>query len=405
MDIQVSQPPMVQRAAPLISHRTRTPDVQIHLRTLKDVTPVFLQAWHDLEQNALSGHPFLSADFVLPAARSLPQLCPPVILTAERRGELLALGVFENITRSLQLPVRHLRSWQTLHTYHDGLLLRNGESRPALEAFWRFLARGQHDWHGVQFPRMPMQEELTRLLTTSSLDVDACLLQGTRWERACLHIDEQLPQTLQTAVSPRRAKSLRRGWRELEKSGSVDFRFECDPQAMPGCAEELLQLEHAGWKCDEGSSLASDPAQSTFFRNMVALMAQRQAVYFSKISIDGQAIASVVNLRAGNTAYAFKLGWNPDFERGCPGFHLKMQTASRIAAELPGIRCLDSCSQPGSFIEHVWPHRRQFSSYTFATSPVGQIAATMAEGLRWMKRSAAAMSRNLFHSDSNRTDE
>jgi hypothetical protein len=127
---------------------------------------------------------------------------------------------------------------------------------------------------------------------------------------------------------------------------------------------------------------------------MVARMNEQKNIFFSRILIGDRAIASVVNLKAGDAAYAFKLGWDPETERGCPGFHLKTQTLARAAAELNGIRQIDSCSQPGSFIEHVWPHRRGFCTRIYVTSPAGAVAAQFVNGLRWLKNQAVAASRH-----------
>ncbi|SFJ62785.1 GNAT family N-acetyltransferase [Planctomicrobium piriforme] len=376
--------------------------LQVQVRSLSEMDSRLIDAWQDLEASASIRNPFVSPAYVIPAARHLPGVAEPVIITIEQQGQMLGLGVFENRARSRRLPVRHLRSWQTPHTYFDGLLLRDGDSGRALQEFWAFLARGHHDWHGVDFPRMPVDEPATRLLDASAQQIDGFCLEGTPWSRACLLPQESDAGTILQTISVKRAKSLRRGWRELEKSGTVHFEFQQDPGQMAACAEELMHLENLGWKCDIGTSLAANSAHTRFFRELIFRMNEQGNVSFTRLRIDDRAVASVVNFRAGDTLYAFKLGWDPEFERGCPGFHLKMQTAAHAGAHFPDVRMIDSCSQPGSFIEHVWPQRRAFCSRTYVTSPVGSLAASMVQGLRWVRNSAVAVSKNLFRGDQNR---
>jgi CelD/BcsL family acetyltransferase involved in cellulose biosynthesis len=377
---------------------TASRDFVVVVRRLGDVDSSFLEAWTELEQHALAPSPFLSPDFVLPAARYLQHLQSPIFLSVEQGNALMALAICEEVSHSRRLPVRHLRSWQTPHTYCDGLLLRAGVTDSVLAAFWRFLSSGGHDWHGIEFPRCLDGEPMDQWLDASAASAQVMCLRGTSWSRASLRPREIDAGQILQSLSTKRAKSLKRGWRELEKRGQTRFEVQRDPQKIEHCADELMRLEHLGWKSGVGTSLASQECQSQFFRDVIRRANQRGSVFFSRILVGEETIASVANFRYGNTVSCFKLGWDPAFERGCPGFHLLMQSAFAIPAEFPSVHLIDSCSSTGSFIEHLWPQRRQFASRTYVTSPVGALAATMMNGLRWVRDNARSVSRQLLRS-------
>jgi len=378
---------------------------RVRCRSLADIDDRFRQQWEELEQDAGILNPFQSSHYVLAAARNLNEVAPPLILTVESPHDLQAVMVFETVCGTRRLPVRHLRAWQTPHTYLDAPVLRTGSAERAMEVFWNFLLKGVHEWHGVEFPRFPNHDPVSRVFDGTSQAEKIPCLKGTCWERASLNLLECRGDQAVQQLSIKRARSLRRGWRELAKRGNVQFQIQRDSDQMARCAEELMQLESLGWKSETGTALASQAAHQRFFREMIAGFNRQQSVFFTQITVNGTAIISVAHLLANETAYAFKLGWDPRTERGCPGFQIKLRMAAEGYEQLPGVNRIDSCSSPGSFIEHVWPHRRAFCNRTYVTSPVGNLTATMVNGLRWVRNKSREVSRTWFHSDFDRRND
>ena len=105
---------------------------------------------------------------------------------------------------------------------------------------------------------------------------------------------------------------------------------------------------------------------------MIGEFASTRAACFGELMIGERVIASTCNLIAGRTLFAFKLGWDPEFARGNPGHWAEIELANAVREELPEITTIDSCSQPGSYVEsvstgshpmassvHVWSRRAQ----------------------------------------------
>jgi len=285
------------------------------------------------------------------------------------------------------MPLPHLRSWQTPHTYGDGLLLRRGHEAAVLRAFWAALAHHGHG-HAVEFPRFPLEQAGEDAWIETAGGAGVKVFQGTTWKRAALRLDHEADRSTIETVSLQRARSLRRGWKALERVGPVRFEIVRERSQIPRCLEDLLRLEDLGWKGELGTSLASLESRSRFFRDMVLALAERRRVAFSRLLVGERAVASVAHLLAGDVVHAFKIGWDPEFERGCPGFQMKVRMAAEAAAAFPGIRLIDSCSSEGSFIEKVWPDRRTFALTMFAVGTLAKASASLVGGLRNLKRSA-----------------
>lgn len=353
----------------------------------EDVDASFIDRWRCLFQTCGMGTPFLSPDFVVPAVRRLSGLVPPMIFVCEQGDMLLGLGLFCSLGSSVRMPLRHLRAWQTPHTYCDGLLIRRDQGETVLKSFWEDLTV-QGWWHAVEFPRFPLNENDAAIWVSTAEQFGVRSYLGTPWTRAALHIEHQPESRMLQSVSLQRARSLRRGWKSLEKFGEVRFEVVRDMTRIPRCLEDMLRLENLGWKGECWTSLASQESDSRFFREMVLGMADGGDVAFSRLLVGERPVASVVHLTAGDVVYAFKLGWDPEFERGCPGFQIKAQMAAHAGTEFPEARMIDSCAGSGSFIERVWPDRRALALKMFAVSSLGKASAGVLGGLRCLKRNA-----------------
>jgi len=361
----------------------RTDRTFVRRLLLEEIDTAFERRWKDLARRSLTPNPFLEPEFVLPALEHLPDLARPVFLAVEGdRGALVGLGIFEEVSGSRRLPIPHLRSWQTPHTYLDGLLLDRRIPELAVSSLWKYLVNDSHAWHGVEFPRLREGDELDAALTFISEQAEVEWVDGRSIVRAQLETDWS-PEVQQAAISPKRAKSLRRGWHELERRGATAFHVERhDQTTVAGPVTDFLRLESLGWKADEGTAMECCAEQRAFFVSMMDRFAASGRTLFTTVTVDGATVGTVAHLISGAGAFAFKLGWDPAFERGCPGFQLKAHLAEHADELLPEIRWVDSCSSEGSFIEHLWGGRTTVRSRLFLTSRAASVAAMFVDKVK-----------------------
>lgn len=337
-------------------------------------SPAFEAAWRDLEQRSLHRNPFLSPSFLLPQV--LSHLIPEqlrLLTVIDQQGRWLMAGLFEVVSGDRNLPLRHLRAAQTEHTYKTGLLIDATQCESIVQSLWKFLRC--HGLHGMTFPLFSLQSSLARLLQEQCDRLHLATLMDDTHSRATVSLHDD------PSMSSRRAKSLRRGRRALEKHGPVSLRFATCSSTDLAPIERFLFLESLGWKGRSQSALACQLSEVNAMCSMSVGFAEQDRIRFAELLIDERVIASLCLLRSGSEYSAFKIGWDPQFERGCPGFLLAAEVQEHLN-ELPGCEQLDSCARPGSFLDHVWPGREQFGTAVFSTTRWGSLAAC---GTRWVR--------------------
>ena len=330
-----------------------------------ETSPAFEAAWRDLEHRSLLRNPFLSPSFLLP--QSWEKSPSAQLLTIiDGQGNWLLAGLFERVSGSRQLPLPHLRAIRTVHSYKTGMLVDATQREPVVGTLWKFLR--QQQLHGLSFPLFPVQSALAGLLT------ERCEREGTAVTVEDLHTRATVAPFDGSAMSPKRAKSLRRGRRALEKIGQVSLRFTGCPDGDLSAVERFLFLEALGWKGEAQSALACCPSEAAALKSVALGFATHDRILFAELALDERVIASMCLLRSESDYYAFKIGWDPQFERGCPGFLLAAEIQDHLSL-LPRCLQIDSCAQPRSFLDHVWPGRKVIGTALFPTTRWGAAAA------------------------------
>ena len=325
-----------------------------------------LEGWRELEQRSLLRNPFLSSAFLFPQWQFVEDVPQAQLLTVvDRDGRWLLAGIFERVRGTRRLPLPHLRAAETNHTFMTGCLVDSDHCEAVSGALWSYLR--QHHLHGLSFPMFPIESPLGQLFrgqceksgTVATVD-DLC-------QRATV-----TPQD-GTAMSSRRAKSLRRGRRALEKLGQVSLRFNHCPVDDLSAVERFLFLESLGWKGESQSAIACRMSEVQAFKATARVLAQQNRIHFAELHVDERVIASMCLFRSGPDYYAFKIGWDPQFERGCPGFLIAADLQENMH-QLPECQSIDSCACPGSFLDHVWPGRMSIGTALFTTTRWGSLA-------------------------------
>jgi CelD/BcsL family acetyltransferase involved in cellulose biosynthesis len=340
-----------------------------------------LAAWDALaRQLPGAANPFATPQFILPAARWLtPEHCPLVVLI-ERTGaggrELIGLGCFTRERPSWRVPVPHLRSYQTLHTFRSGMLCAPGESAPVARALLDHVGRRNPRAHAIEFHNLPASCPIFSALREGANGTGGDWFERHRFERPVLDLGAGISPLAGFPGST--LKDLRRCRRRLAERGEVCFRIRNGGDAV----NEHLRLEHAGWKGGNGTSLLSSEAQAGFFRELSARFEEAGAIVFAETLCDGKVIASSSNLLLGDTLSAFKIGWDPDFARSSPGRLNEMALLEQTPVRWPQLQRFDSLSREKSYLADLLPHRETMVSGALATSRLGQQAMSVVHPLR-----------------------
>ncbi len=354
----------------------------------------FVAEWSALEREALEGNAFLSPNFVLPALRWLTPRRTVLALSARLGGRLVGLGVFEPRAASSRVPMLHLRSYGCEHTYLSGLLLSRDCAEAAANAMFVWLRRWRRVWGGVEFSLRPADGPLAEVMAQASAAA------GTPWhayvdfERATVVPAEVNDVAMAAWWSKNQRKKRRRSQRALEATGPVTYVTRWGCRGTDAETERFLELEGMGWKGEGGSALNSAPHREAFFRAMVDGFGATGDNYFSQLRSGDTVVASSMNLVSGDVGFGFKIGWHEDFAEASPGTLHEFEYVGTAAQELERLAFVDATSDADSFVDKIWPHRRQITSGVYASGRASGVAingllrARREAKRRWRRRAA-----------------
>jgi GNAT acetyltransferase-like protein len=362
--------------------------VAVRWLPLQDVDAATLSAWTELGQAMSRANPFAMPQFVLPAARWLTPRAPPLVALIERQQpgsrRLIGVGCFTQERPNLFVPVSHLASYRTLHTFRSGLLYAPGESASVAQSLLADLHGKGKRFHAIGFHNLlaecPLLASLRELLDEGR----GGWFEQHRFQRPVLRLHPPAQEhALGVIVMDR---DLRRRKRRLEDRGTAAFRI-----TQPGtntntnvvdAMETHLQLEHAGWKGTAGTSLLASPSQAGFFREMILRFDQIHGAVFAETLCDGKVIASTSNLLLGDTLNGFKTGWHPDFAACSPGRLNEVFLSAAVPSAWPQVAVFDSQAQEDSYLSELLPHRDTMVTGTLAVTRLGRRAMRTARLIR-----------------------
>jgi CelD/BcsL family acetyltransferase involved in cellulose biosynthesis len=360
-------------------HAARAGDsLDVQLRPLPRTPDLFFEAsWRDLERRSLHSNPFLSPSVLLSQPEgSLTSTSTQLLTVMDADGRWYAAGVFEIVSGSRQLPAPHLQAVCGEHCYLSGILLDSSRADDWISAIWKSL--DDQGLHGLSFPQFPIESQVGKLLAAHCAKRQLTTVVDGVQHRASV-TDADASNDL--GISEKRAKSLQKGRRALAKHGTVWTRFRGCSRDDQSAINQFLLLESLGWKGELRSSLLSCRHDSEWFRTVALSLSGQDRIRFAELLIDDRVIASMCLFRAQSEYFAFKIGWDPQFERGCPGFLLAADIRSHLG-QLPGCTRIDGCARPGSFLDHVWPGRMAVGNVVFTTNRPGSMMAT---GTQWAR--------------------
>jgi CelD/BcsL family acetyltransferase involved in cellulose biosynthesis len=366
---------------------------RLHVRQLglPELAPSDLEAWSALEARAAEPNAFLSPHFILPAVRHLDPASSPMVLVVERDGgargarkELLALGVFSAVAASRIFPLPHLVGYCSRHSYLGGLLVDRDHVRDAVSALYMHARKPLFGWQAIVFPKLQTDGPVASMLEERARAAGLAVQRAGAKSRAILLPSAAGPEALKKALG-KRLNEIERCKRRLTESGEVSWH--CLRQSVEAATvENFLRLEHQGWKAEAKTSLRADPADEAFFKDVVVRFDGDSRALFTELRVGGRAIASTSNFVSGGVGFAFKVGWDAELRKVGPGLINEaefVRAAPKVCADLAWF---DSGAQPDSFIDRLWPERRELGTLVVPLTRTGSASLRVLSGLRRVAR-------------------
>lgn len=351
---------------------------------LKNLDTCTLAAWTELGRNTVRPNPFAMPQFVLPAARWLTPQNPPMAVLIESLDqggrELIGAGCFTREKPNLFVPLPHLHSYLTLHTFRSGMLYASGAVAEVAAALLRFSREGTRRWNAIAFRNQIADCLLFNSLKQQAEDASGGWFEQHRFQRPLLYLVNGKSPT--AGMNKGRAADLRRRRRRLGERGQASFRLLQGPEANAQAAQTHLELEHSGWKGAEGTSMLSSAAQTGFFHEVVERFGRIGAALFAETLCDNKVIASESVFVLGDTVNFFKVGWHPEFAAVSPSRLNTLSMLEKLPALWPKIRVFDSQSREHDCLTELMHDRATMVTGTMTTTRTGRYAMRAARAIR-----------------------
>lgn len=382
--VAVTAPQKLRRC----SHDSCGTKLWVRTSRLSDLNAEDFRRWESLAERALDPNPFLAPSFISALCRRVvdPQSIVVLIVEGPDAECWRACGVFRESEITSTSPLVYLEALRTDYSFLDGMLVDREHSDAAIEALFYELS-AQRRWHGLRMRMLHRDSPFARRFDATARRLGMVRFKRDEIERAEISLEHPITvDSLLAACSKSRRKKLRRARRVLEELGEVRFELSAPGPDEQECVDEFLGLERLGWKGEVGTALGGNPATEEFFREAVRGFCPTRDAWFGRLLLNGRAVASTCNFRAGSTLYAFKIGWDPRFEDGLPGYWSELELACAAQRYDPNLERIDSCSSSGSYVESIWPGRRIMSFESYVWSRRARVMGVVREQLSGAKR-------------------
>lgn len=365
-------------------------------------------AWNRLAEVCVSPNAMQMPWFLGPALRHLAgsQALELLLVEAPTRvnpqGKKVLCGLFPFVRRRsfYLLPVSCLELWQHPYGFLNTPLIRRDCVREVLATLFHFARTSPHGAPLIHFPLVDAEGPFHQTLLDETHREQNCVFVRDLFSRALFRRDRDAESFLKNNISRKKRQEAQRLERRLAELGRLEARSLTNSAELEAWVESFLRLEAAGWKGQEGTALASDPAHAAFFRTMARAAFDAGGLQMFEICFNDQPIAMICNLLAADGGYGFKIAYDESFAKFSPGVLLELEQIRRL--HQAGIAWMDSCAIPDHpMINHYWLARTLRQSLVFSNgSWFGDLATSLLPLARWAKRYAFRSRKTLVSTSS-----
>lgn len=353
-----------------------------------------ISAWADLEARAVEPNAFLSPYFVMPAIKYLePKSGAFGVFIKKNHAtpELVGVAFFTIEKPIRKFPLIHLRAFESIHTGLSGFLIDKEYESEALAMLYGFITNPKHRWHGLYIDNCPPESLLSEEAKNTAGNFGMEWVTINAWQRAILRPSDCDGAEL-SSIPKGLKKDYQRRVRGLKSLGDLKWRLLRGAEITDKTVDELIRLEHMGWKGEKGTSLYSDVNQLNFFKEMVDGFKKDNRILINELSLDGKIIAASLELVSGRVGFGLKMGWDPGYAKYAPGITNLIQTMEN-AKDLPAdLEFIDSLADPESYINSIWHRRRMLVEGVFVHTPLEKMVVKSVQVARKAKRALSRTS-------------
>jgi CelD/BcsL family acetyltransferase involved in cellulose biosynthesis len=186
----------------------------------------------------------------------------------------------------------------------------------------------------------------------------------------------------------KKRKELRRQRKRLADAGIVTTVTADTSAEIASALDDFFTLEAGGWKGRARTAARLHPEIMSFMTAAVAALAAEGSAQIVRLCVDSRAVAALVILRSGASAWCWKIAYDESRARFSPGVQVILDATAMLLANT-GICCVDSCAIPNHpMINHIWRERLILADRLIGLEPGGAFRFRAACALESSRRSA-----------------
>jgi len=369
-------------------HGTTEFAYEVEVCPLAELAPIEPE-WRMLAARALAPNVFYEPQFALAAAPAFGHnVSATLVWSRGTTSRLVGLFLARIKHHRYALPWPIMVGWINPYAPLGVPLVDREAVEPVIGAWLDHLAT--HRPHSLLLPMFPQQGALATAFDAALARRGGESIAFAPHARALLAPAGERMSYIERALPHRKLKELGRQLRRLADDGAVAWDIAREGAAVEAALADFLTLEAAGWKGRAGTAAAHDPAIRAFLEAAVGALARDGQAAIVRLMLAGRAIAALIVLRSGDTAWCWKIAYDERHARASPGVQLMLHTTDALLAD-PGLAQVDSCAAPDHpMIDHIWRERLALADRLVRPGPAGRAAFTGTCMLEAMRRSAIA---------------
>jgi CelD/BcsL family acetyltransferase involved in cellulose biosynthesis len=351
-------------------------------------------AWEGLAAQALEPNPFYEPWMLLPATQTLAKKtdltfvlvykAPPA--HAPSAPTLCGFFPVERLRRFRNLPVRALRLWQHRYCFLCVPLLHRDHARETLGAFFAWLETEPTRGMCLELPHISAEGAFHHFLISAVNERQRTSVVTASFCRALFRPGEKADAYLLSAFSGEQRKKLRQRSRRLAEIGKLEYVSLEQDGDQARWVDNFMQLEASGWKGQQHTALSSHAADRQFFSQVAQEAHRRGRLQLTALQVNGQPIAMQCCFAASPGLFTWKTAFDEQYASHAPGILLQVELIRRFHQD-PRPEWVDSCAEPGSYLESLWMDRKAMQTLVVATrSGLGDFLVSALPLLRCIKR-------------------
>ena len=382
------------RAAPIALTRERADEAprrvaaaRIEWKPLGELADA-RDAWRDLAGRALEPNVFYDPAFALPAAPVFG--APRAVAVWSKSGRLI--GLFPARIERRYGVMGTLTGWTHPYAPFGVPLVDRDEADAAIIGL---LDHAEAEGTLLLLPLIAAEGPFAAALSRALLRRGGAMERYGAHARALLARDGVRTTYLDRALSPKKLKELRRQRRRLLEHGLLKFATARDTETIVPALSDYLRLEAAGWKGRAGTAARRHAAILNFMHDAVTALAAQGGARVDRLVQDERTLAATITLRAGETAWLWKIAYNEAARRASPGVQLALDVTESILADTTIAR-VDSCATADHpMIDHLWRERLALADFLIAPSAAAMGQFRIARHLETLRRSLIASAKRV----------